>query len=234
MIAARAHDTADIAAIQMGKGKKVVMPNGHILNSAWYSNPTKTGGKAMSDLATREAKYTAWLKAGKPKGYFSFLAPALGVAAAGYAFTRGATPAQAATFGADLASGGSISEYDAWRKRGNNMAVSGLMTAVNYATFGAFSQAAADNVDRRDLRARGARMGARRQKAADLKAQAFEQAKMRGILSAGDIARGQQRRATAMPAADGYVKAHTKRVDGKTVKVGRRRMTKNELQRGPR
>jgi len=161
-----------------------------------------------------------------------YLGPAIGIGVAGLALTQGSTPTQAAKLGADVASAGSISEYEAFRARGNNMAISGAMAALNFATFGLFSQARADNVDRSAIRSRGQRLAQQRSRMAALKSQALAEARKRGKLTSGDLSRSIQRSAQEVQKNTGFVAAHNKRVGNKTIRIERRRKTAAEMLRG--
>ena len=217
----RVHSRADINTLQVTQGRKVKLDNGVTINSTWYKketgarlkvDPKVGGGDGFRSLAEREAQYKQWVKAGKPKGFFNFVGPALGLGFGAYAFMKGATPAQAATVGADVASGGMVSEYAALRKRGNNKLVSAVGSVLPYVTFGMFSQASIEFRDSRAIRERGARMGAARRQAANMRALALSQARARGKLKGGDVTR-----------SDGVISAHYRRQNGKRVKVSRHR-----------
>ena len=66
----KVYTAADINTQQFAEGRKVKLPSGQVLNSTWYTPPTKSGGQAMEPLAAREQKYANWIKQGKPKNYF--------------------------------------------------------------------------------------------------------------------------------------------------------------------
>lgn len=63
---------AELEAIQATAGKRVKLPNGHVLNSTWYKPPSMSTGMGMSadDVKAMDAKYLDWIKKGKPKNFF--------------------------------------------------------------------------------------------------------------------------------------------------------------------
>lgn len=110
----------ELKALQGQFGKRVKLPNGHILESTWYRNPTFSAGDAMEPLASREKRYLNWLKAGKPKKGPGALTVALGVGVGLYALSRGASTAEAAEAGLDTATMGAVSNAKAHKAAGSS------------------------------------------------------------------------------------------------------------------
>jgi hypothetical protein len=93
-------DRAKLLALQE-TGRTIRTASGAEFKSAWYTPPTTADATAMSSLQNREARYKAWLAAGKPKsgpnalGLAAMLGPAAIAGAAYVAFDSAQNAAHA-------------------------------------------------------------------------------------------------------------------------------------------
>jgi hypothetical protein len=155
------------------------------------------------------------------------LVPAIAVGAGVMALTRGASVAEAATVtaktGADMMTGGALSNREAAKARGVSETAStigGIMKGIgSLATFGLSDLAAWGVSSRKTMKAPNVRAAsAKQQKIYAAKAKREQKMSVRQPIAAGKA---------TMP--DGMVSAHARRQNGRTVKIAARRMTSKEI-----
>jgi hypothetical protein len=155
------------------------------------------------------------------------LAPAIAVGAGVMALTRGASVAEAATVtaktGADMMTGGALSNREAAKARGVSETAStigGIMKGIgSLATFGLADLAVWGFSSRKTMAAPNVRKAsAKQQKIYAAKAKREQKMAVRQPIAAGKA---------TMP--DGMVSAHARRQNGRTVKIAARKMTSKEI-----